>query len=135
MSVRLTVGKRLEPKWVVYTDRTPEGVAFKSADRNKVAVGMIGAYSEKQLSWSTGTALAKLTEAQSLTELLATASRTVRTSLDDVREESLKNFDAAATKSQGIARILGVPVLEGYKAHLDLSSINLKVGGLALPRR
>ena len=132
MSVRLTVGKELEPKWVVFTDRTPEGVAFKSADRNKVAVGMIGAYSEKQLSWSTGTALAKLTEAQSLTELLATASRTVKTSLDDVREESLKNFDAAATKSQGIARILGVPVLEGYKAHLDLSSINLKVGGLAL---
>jgi hypothetical protein len=35
-------------------------------------------------------------------------------------------------KSQEIAKLLGVPVLDTYKAHLDLTSINLKVGGLAL---
>lgn len=132
MTVRLTVGKELEPKWVVFTDRTPDGVPFKPADRNKVAVGMIGAYSEKQLSWANGTALAKLTEAQSLNELLATASRTAKTSLDAGRAITLKNFDAAATKSQEIAKLLGVPVTNGYKAHLDLASVNLKVGGLAL---
>jgi putative ATP-dependent endonuclease of OLD family len=132
LTVRLTVGKELEPKWVVITDRTPEGVPFKQADRNKVSVGLIGAYSERQLSWATGTALAKLTEAQSLNELLATASRTARTSLDVDRLVTLKNFDAAAEKSQAIARLLGVPVLTSYQAHLDLSSINLKVGGLAL---
>jgi putative ATP-dependent endonuclease of the OLD family len=132
MSVRLTVGKELEPKWVVFTDRTPDGVPFKPADRNKVSVGLIGAYSERQLSWATGTALAKLTEAQSLNELLANASRTARTSLDADRAVSLKNFDEAASKSQAIAKLLGVPVSVAYKAHLDLSSINLKVGGLAL---
>ena len=132
LTVRLTVGKELEPKWVIYTDRTPEGVPFKQADRNKVSVGLIGAYSERQLSWATGTALAKLTEAQSLNELLATASRTARTSLDVDRLVTLKNFDAAAEKSQVIAKLLGVPVNTSYQAHLDLSSINLKVGGLAL---
>jgi putative ATP-dependent endonuclease of OLD family len=132
LTVRLTVGKELEPKWVIYTDRTPAGVPFKQADRNKVSVGLIGAYSERQLSWATGTALAKLTEAQSLNELLATASRTARTSLDVDRLVTLKNFDAAAEKSQVIAKLLGVPVNTSYQAHLDLSSINLKVGGLAL---
>lgn len=132
LTVRLTVGKELEPKWVIFTDRTPEGVTFKQADRNKVSVGLIGAYSERQLSWATGTALAKLTEAQSLNELLATASRTARTSLDVDRLVTLKNFDAAAEKSQDIAKRLGVPVKTAYQAHLDLSSINLKVGGLAL---
>ncbi len=131
ISVRLTVGKELEPKWVVFTDRTPEGVPFKPADRNKVAVGMIGAYSERQLSWATGTALSKLTEAQSLNELLATASRTARLSLDADRAVSLANFDAAALKSQEIAKLLGVPA-NAYRAHLDLASINLKAGGLAL---
>jgi putative ATP-dependent endonuclease of the OLD family len=132
LTVRLTVEKDLEPKWIVVCDRSPEGVPFKQADRNKVSVGLIGAYSERQLSWATGTALAKLTEAQSLNGLLANASRTARTSLDADRPVSLKNFDAAAVKSQEIAKLLGVPVLDAYKAHLDLTSINLKVGGLTL---
>lgn len=132
LTVRLTVDKDLEPKWVAICDRLPDGVPFKQGDRNKVSVGLIGAYSEKQLSWATGTALAKLTEAQSLNELLANASRTARASLDADRPVSLKNFDVAAGKSQDIAKLLGVPVSDAYKAHLDLASINLKVGGLAL---
>jgi len=132
LTVRLTVGKDLEPKWAVICDRSPDGVPFKQGDRNKVCVGLIGAYSEKQLSWATGTALAKLTEAQSLNELLANASRTARASLDIDRPVTLKNFDVAAEKSEVIAKLLGVPVLDTYKAHLDLSSINMKVGGLAL---
>jgi putative ATP-dependent endonuclease of the OLD family len=132
LTVRLSVEKDLEPKWIVVCDRSPEGIQFKQADRNKVSVGLIGAYSERQLSWATGTALANLTEAQSLNELLANASRTARTSLDVARPVSLKNFDDAAVKSEGIAKLLGVPVKYGYKAHLDLSSINLKVGGLTL---
>lgn len=132
LTVRLTVDKDLEPKWVAVCDRHPDGVPFKQGDRNKVSVGLIGAYSEKQFSWATGTALAKLTEAQSLNELLANASRTARASLDADRPVSLKNFDAAAVKSQDIAKLLGVPVSDAYKAHLDLASINLKVGGLAL---
>lgn len=132
LTVRLTVAKDLEPKWLVVCERHPDGVPFKQTDRNKVSVGLIGAYSEKQLSWATGTALAKLTEAQSLNELLANASRTARTSLDADRPNTLKNLDAAAAKSQEIAKLLGVPVAQGYKAHLDPSSMNLKVGGLAL---
>ncbi|SFL53281.1 ATP-dependent nuclease [Azotobacter beijerinckii] len=132
LTVRLTVEKDFEPKWTAVCDRSPEGVPFKQADRNKVSVGLIGAYSEKQLSWATGTALANLTEAQSLNELLANASRTARTSLDADRPLTLKNFDAAAAKSQEVAKLLGVPVVHTYKAHLDLTSINLKVGGLTL---
>lgn len=132
LTVRLTVEKDLEPKWIVVCDRYPEGIPFKQADRNKISVGLIGAYSERQLSWATGTALAKLTEAQSLNELLANASRTARNSLDADRPVTLKNFDSAAEKSQEMAKLLGVPVLDTFKAHLDLTSINLKVGGLAL---
>lgn len=132
LTVRFTVGKDLEPQWVVVCDRQPEGVPFKQADRNKVSVGLIGTFSERQLSWATGTALSKLTAAQSLNELLADASRTARSSLDAKREETLKNFDAAALKSQEVAKLLGVPVVDAYKAHLDLASINLKVGGLVL---
>jgi putative ATP-dependent endonuclease of the OLD family len=132
LTIRLTVEKDLEPKWIVFSDSDLEGVPFKQADRNKVSVGLIGAYSERQLSWAAGTPLAKLTQAQSLNELLANASRMARTSLDVDRPETLKNFDAAAVKSEAIAKLLGVPVLDSYKAHLDLSSMNLKAGGLVL---
>lgn len=132
LTARLTVEKDLEPKWTVVCDRNPDGVPFKQADRNKVGVGLIGVFSERELSWANGTALAKLTAAQSLSELLANASRTARSSLDVDRAVTLTNFDNAATKSQEIAKLLGVPVLDAYKAHLDLASINLKVGGLSL---
>lgn len=132
LTIRLTIEKDLEPKWRLVCDRNPEGVEFKSTDRNKVSVGMIGTYSEKQFSWANGTALAKLTDAQNLNELLVNASRTARNSLDDNRAVALKNFDEAAQKSQDVAKLLGVPVIDAYKAHLDLSSINIKIGGLTL---
>ena len=132
LTVRMTVGKELDPTWIVFSDRNPDGVKFNQSDRAKVSVGLIGAYSERHLSWAAGTALARLTETQSLTDLLATASRTARTSLDIDRPITLKNFDAAAVKSQAIAKLLGVPVLTSYQAHLDLASMNLKAGGLTL---
>lgn len=132
LTVQLTIDGDLEPKWRVVCDRNPEGVEFRAADRNKVSVGMIGAYSEKQFSWANGTALAKLTDAQNLNESLVNATRTARCSLDNNRAVALKNFDEAARKSQEVAKLLGVPVTHVYKAHLDLNSINIKIGGLAL---
>lgn len=132
LTIQLTIGGDLEPKWRTVCDRNPEGVEFRSADRNKVSVGMIGTYSEKQFSWANGTALAKLTDAQNLNESLVNASRTARCSLDNDRAVALKNFDEAAQKSQEVAKLLGVPVIDAYKAHLDLNSINIKIGGLAL---
>ncbi len=132
LTIQLSIGKDLEPKWRVVSDRDPEGVEFRTSDRIKVGAGMIGSYSERQLSWANGTALAKLTDTQDLNESLVNASRTARNSLDKNREETLKNFDKAALISQDVAKSLGVPVKNEYKAHLDLNSINIKIGGLTL---
>lgn len=132
LTIRLTIGKDLEPKWIVVCPSKPEGVEFKTADRVKVSVGVIGIFSDRQLSWGNGTALAKLTEAGNLNESLAQASRSARNSLDEKRAETLKNFDDAALKSQTAAQTLGVPVHTAYKAHLDLNALNIRIGGLAL---
>ncbi|RFB70839.1 MULTISPECIES: AAA family ATPase [unclassified Herbaspirillum] len=131
LSVRLRVEKDLEPKWKVVTDRNPDGVDFKTADRAKVGVGMIGNLNEKQLSWATGTVLAQITESDNLNSSLVDATRAARSSLDGQRN-ALEKFDAAAAKSQAVATNLGVPVAYEYKAHLDLSSINIRIGGLTL---
>lgn len=132
LTIRLSIGKDLEPKWRVVSDRDPDGVEFRTSDRIKVGVGMIGSYSERQLSWANGTALAKLTDTQNLNESLVNASRIARNSLDNNREGTLKSFDEAAQISQAVAKLLGVPVADKYKAHLDLNSINIKIGGLTL---
>lgn len=132
LSIRLIVAKDLEPKWKVITDRNPDGVDFKAADRAKVGVGLIGAYSEKQLTWAAGTALAKITESDNLNESLVEATRAARGSLDGQRALVLKKFDAAATKSEQVAKGLGVPVSHEYKAHLDLNTISIRIGGLTL---
>ncbi|MBB6600318.1 AAA family ATPase [Luteimonas sp. MC1825] len=132
LTVSLVVAKDLEPKWKVVTDRNPEGVDFRSSDRARVGVGLIGAYSEKQLTWAAGTALAKITESDNLNESLVEAARAARSSLDGHRAEALKNFDAAAAKSELVAKGLGVPVGREYKAHLDLNAISIRIGGLTL---
>ncbi|MDD2103631.1 ATP-dependent nuclease [Pseudomonas putida] len=41
LTIRFTVEKDLEPKWVVVCDRSPEGIPFEQADRNTVSVGLI----------------------------------------------------------------------------------------------
>lgn len=132
LSACLTVAKDLEPKWKIITARTPDGVDFRSADRAKVNVGLIGSYSEKQLTWAAGTALARITESDNLNESLVDATRAARNSLDGQRAVALKNFDAAAAKSETVAKKLGVPVDASFKAHLDLASISIRVGGLTL---
>ena len=132
LTVRLTIAKDLEPKWRIVCDRNPEGVNFGPTDRNKVGVGIIGTYSEKQLSWANGTALSKLTDIQNLNECLVNVSRAARVLLDENRSEDLKHLDVAARKSQDVAMRLGVPVTDAYKAHLDLNAINITTGGLVL---
>jgi hypothetical protein len=132
LSIRLAVWKDLEPKWKVVSDRNPDGVDFKATDRAKVGVGLIGTYSEKQLTWAAGTALAKITESANLNESLVEATRAARSSLDGQRALVLKKFDAAANKSEQVAKGLGVPVKHEYKSHLDLNTISIRIGGLTL---
>ena len=132
LTVRLAVAKDLEPKWKIVTERNPDGVDFKVSDRAKVSVGLIGAYSERQLTWAAGTALAKITESDNLNESLVEATRAARSSIDGQRAQVLTKFDAAAARSEQVAKGLGVPVGHEYKAHLDLNSINIRIGGLTL---
>jgi putative ATP-dependent endonuclease of OLD family len=132
LSARLTVANDLEPKWKIVTDRNPEGVDFRAGDRAKINVGLIGSYSEKHLSWAAGAALARITESDNLSESLVNATRAARNSLDGQRAAALTSFDAAAAKSEAVAKQLGVPVRDKYKAHLDVGAISIRAGGLTL---
>lgn len=131
LSIRLTVQEDLEPSWKVITERCPDGVDFRASDRKRINVSLIGDYSEKQLSWSAGTALSHLTETAGLNASLAKASRAANRSLDDHRKD-LEHFDQVASQAEATARTLGVPVNDSFKAQLDLNAISIRPSGLTL---
>jgi hypothetical protein len=131
LRVRLTVADDLEPKWRVIKTADEDGVPFKAPDRAKAAVSLIGALTDRHLSWARGSLLGHLTDADNLSLSLADAGRAARTALEAHRV-SLTRFDAVAGKAEATARSLGVNVASSYKAHLDSEAISVQIGGLAL---
>lgn len=132
ITIQLQVDESLEPKWRVINDRQDEGVEFKLGDRAKAGVSYIGEYNDRHLTWSKGSVLSQLTEAKSIHSSLAGAARAAKDDLDGRRATDLVDYDTAASRAEGAARELGVPVTNAYKAQLDVSTVNIKHGDLAL---
>jgi putative ATP-dependent endonuclease of OLD family len=132
LRIRLAVGVDLEPIWRVIKNDHDEGVPFKTDDRAKAAVSLIGATSDRHLDWSRGSLLNRLTQGENISESLAHAGRAARAALDARRSEALNKFDEAASTVETTAKELGVNVASSYRAHLDSEAINIRIGGLAL---
>ncbi|WP_341937215.1 ATP-dependent nuclease [Marinimicrobium sp. C2-29] len=132
LCIRLVVTDDLEPKWFVIKSDDNEGVPFRAADRAKVAVTLIGAASDRHLTWSRGSILSQLTETDNISSSLAGAARAAKSALELRREEDLSGFDSVAETAERTARALGVNVAGSYKAHLDTDAINVRMGGLTL---
>jgi putative ATP-dependent endonuclease of OLD family len=132
LRVRLAVSDDLEPIWSVIKDDDGASVQFKASDRAKVSVSLIGAASDRHLTWSRGSILSQLTETENINSSLAGAARAAKAALDTRRAEGLNAFDAVATTAETTARALGVAVQSSFKAHLDSDAINVRVAGLAL---
>ena len=132
LRIRLNVSSDLEPAWTAIKADEDEGVPFRATDRARVAVSLIGAISDRHLTWSRGSILNRLTETENITSSLAGAARAARVALDDRREQDLMPFDDVAETAERTARALGVNVSASYKAHLDTDAINVRVSGLSL---
>lgn len=130
--VRLRVHEDLQPSWTISKDGTGEGLPFKVADRAKVAVSLIGATSDRHLTWSRGSILSRMAKTDNISASLAGATRAARSALDSRRANDLTSFDATAGIAEDTARALGVRVTTSYQAHLDAEAINVHTGGLAL---
>lgn len=131
LRIRLTVADDLEPSWSAMKN-DDEGVPFRAADRATVAVSLIGAVSDRHLTWSRGSILSQLTETENITSSLAGAARAAKAALELRRADDLTSFDAVAAAAEKTARSLGVNVSASYKAHLDTDAINVRMAGLAL---
>jgi len=132
LCVRLDVEADLEPKWSVIKTDQNDGVHFKVSDRIKAAVSLIGAVSDRHLTWSRGSLLNQLTETENISSSLADAGRAAKAALETHRQESLSSFDRVAKNVETTAKTLGVNVSSSYRAHLDSDAINVRIAGLAL---
>ena len=132
LRVRLAVGDDLEPTWTVIKSDDDSGTPFRATDRAKVAMSMIGAVSDRHLTWSRGSILSQLTESENISSSMAAAARAAKLALDNRRSEDLTAFDSVAETAEETARTLGVTVAHSYKAHLDIDALNLRMAGLAL---
>ena len=132
LRIRLDLGGDLAPSWHVIKKDDDEGVHFKSNDRSKAAVSLIGAATDRHLTWSRGSLLNQLTETENISSSLAEAGRAARAALEADRKANLSKFDEVAKRAEATARTLGVNVVSSYKAHLDAEAVNVRIGGLAL---
>jgi putative ATP-dependent endonuclease of OLD family len=130
ISVRLSVDASLEPAWSVVDDRHPEGRAISANDRDAFGVARIGESLDRHLTWTRGSALARITEkGDDLTALLAGIARTARSSIADT---ALPKFQAAAEQVATLGKDLGVRARTGFKAHLDIKSVDVNAGAMSL---
>jgi hypothetical protein len=132
LRARLSVTDDLEPSWSIIKNDDDAGVPFKATDRTKVAVSLIGAISDRHLTWSRGSILSQLTETENISSSLAGAARAAKAALEARRAEDLIGFDEVASTAETTARALGVTVTASYKAHLDTDAINVRMAGLTL---
>jgi putative ATP-dependent endonuclease of OLD family len=132
LRIRLVVKDDLEPSWSVIKNDADDGVPFKPNDRAKAAVSLIGAISDRHLTWSRGSILSQLTEGENISSALVGAARAAKSALETRRNDDLTKFDEVAKTAETTARALGVTVASSYKAHLDTDAINVRIAGLTL---
>lgn len=130
--IQFTVGGDLEPHWNVLDHQMKEGTTFKQNDRIRANVSMIGNYTDRHLTWGKGSVLSQMSEIENINLLLAQVTRSAKNSMDIARQDSLQTFDTTAQRAEAIAKTLGVPVTNNYKAHLDVDGIQVNQGGLSL---
>lgn len=130
ISVSLQVGKDLEPKWLIINDRMPDERRISSADRGLLGVSRLGSYTNKHLSWSTGSALSAMTgEDVKLNDLMAEAVRKIRS---EINVNSLEEIAKVVEQAKKLGEALGVVSKNKIEAHLDIKKISVKESGVSL---
>lgn len=130
LSVRLIVDESLEPQWHVVTDRPGGEVRISHLDRERLGVARLGAYIDRHLSWSRGSALSGLTDDKdNLPGVLADAGRQTRKAIAGA---ALTGPEGAATKAQVLAEAVGVSPADSFVPGLDTQRISISQGAVSL---
>lgn len=128
LTIRLTVDSGLEPQWTVVKDSNPDTRTISWRDREQLGVAGLGDDVDRSLTWSRGSALARLTDNKTSGEVIAVANRKAR---EAVGEMNLDEWQQVADKAKQTARAYGVPVND-LQPGLDVRAIRFGQGVLSL---
>lgn len=130
LTVRLRVDESLEPVWHVVTDRNPEGRLIGARDRELLAAVRLGDDADRQLTWTRGSALSRMSADPDLVSTALTeAHRHARAEVAGLTFESLS--DAAVRAGQAGSRY-GANLLTPLHVGVDPRQLSVSSGSLNL---
>jgi len=130
ITLRLSVDSSLEPNWEVVTERHPEGAHINARERERLGMVRLGAAVERDLTWSRGSVLSRLTgDVDEHAQILAEAGRHARSTVDKTK---LPRLSAASQEAQSLSSAFGVLPRGVFEPRLDAGTATLGAGGLAL---
>jgi hypothetical protein len=129
VTVRLRVHDDLEPRWELVKENISEPKPLSWRDRECLGMARLGNDVERHLTWSRGSALARITEKQGSTRpTLALANRAANAA---IAAADLDDLQTAAKRAQEAAKEFGVNT-SPLKPGLDTQSISFGVSALSL---
>jgi len=129
VTLRLRVGDDLEPHWELVKDAVNEAKQLSWRDRERFCMARLGNDVERHLTWSRGSALARITEnASDANSMLALVNRAAN---EAIFSTSQKELASAAYRAKTAAKRFGVQ-LPDLSAGLDTRSQGFGTGALSL---
>ena len=134
LSLRITIDRSLEARWSLFNERIAQAEAdppmIRYKDMQTLATSRLGPYADRHLGWGRQSVLSQIEEsAESVNLRLAEAGRAARSAFISSGKEV---FGATAAKVQKLSTDFSVPVKDKYKAELDVQSVTVSTGGIAL---
>jgi len=130
LTVKLTVGKSLEPEWTLHVERETDTKDISHRMREKLGMMRIGAQVEKHFTWGRGSILNKWSE--NIDQAKAMISEAVRKAKTGFDEGQITDLPEIISKISGAAEKFGYKPKNSFKAHLDTKSISFGYGAISL---
>jgi predicted ATP-dependent endonuclease of OLD family len=134
LSIRLIVGKNLEPKWEVVNNRQQENKPISATDRDKLNCFMVSDYVDSHFSWNKGNPLYSLLRindgafGEEDRNVVLDAIREAKATIDDYNNEILSQITKDVINQ---VSSLGLDISDS-KASIDFRDISFREGRVCL---
>ncbi len=130
LTIRLTVGKSLEPEWTLHVERETDTKDVSHRMREKLGMMRIGTQVEKHFTWGRGSILNKWSE--NIDQAKAMISEAVRKAKLGFDEGQIEDLPEVISKISEASEKFGYKPKNTFKAHLDTKSISFGYGAISL---
>ena len=132
LTIRLTVKKDLEPKWVVVNDKHDFPAPISAADRAKLQVFIVSDYVDRHFSWNKGNPLyALLNQDEPDEDNENVIVEAIRQAKEKIDAHKFTQFDGVTEKIKAKAQELGIDISKASTG-IDFRDITIKDGKVCL---